>query len=125
MPIYNFKAQFADAVRSLQKRQTIRAHGKRSPPTAGQIAHLYTGLRTSQVSLLGKYPITGVFPISISARQRIVRMVVRVGDSARWEDLDAESVEQLARDDGFASADDFFQFFLDSGGTLSGFLIKW
>lgn len=125
MPIYNFKTQFADSVRSLQKRQTIRARGKRPPPKVGDIAHLYTGLRTTSVRLLGKHPITAVVPIGISARQRIVSTLCAESDPPRWQELGKEDVEQLARADGFPDADAFFQFFLDDGGTLSGFLIKW
>lgn len=122
MPIYNFQAQFADAVRTGAKCQTIRARGKRPPPTAGQIAHCYVGLRTRSVSPLGNYPIESVTPISISTPMRTVSMP----RGERWVELDKEAIDDLARADGFASTDDFFLFFqAEHGLTFSGFLIKW
>lgn len=122
MPIYNFQAQFADAVRSGAKRQTIRARGKRPPPSVGQVAHCYVGLRTNGVSPLGKFPIESVTRISISTKSRTVSM-------SKWEcwiELDLPEIEQLARDDGFDSADAFFAFFCtEHGSTFSGYVIKW
>lgn len=126
MPIFNFKDRFAEAVRSGAKRQTIRARGKRPPPKEGSVAYLYSGLRTKHVSKLGEHRITSVTPIAIGATQRIVRIPHGTGASARWVDLDPEEVEQLAQADGFASADEFFEFFQsESGGTFSGYLVKW
>lgn len=122
MPIYNFKPQFADAVRDGTKRQTIRAHGKRATPKPGQIAHCYTGLRTEFVRVLGKFPIQSVTPISISARQH----AVSIPDGGAWRTLWDYEVDQLARDDGFGSAAEFYDFFkLQHGPTFSGYLIKW
>lgn len=122
MPIYNFQAQFADAVRTGAKRQTIRARGKRPPPTAGQIAHCYVGLRTASVSPLGNYPIESVTPIGISPPTRTVSMP----QGARWIELDPGEIDQLAVADGFESADAFFAFFCtEHGSTFSGYVIKW
>lgn len=120
MPSYNFKPQFGDAIRSGAKRQTIRARGKRKPPKAGEIAYCFTGLRTQHVSRLGSFPIESAEPIGISAAGR----TVRIPRDGRWCDLDAGEIEQLARADGFACADDFFVFF-ESEVTFSGYLIKW
>lgn len=50
MAIYNFKPQFAAAIRSGAKAQTIRAHGKRPPPKVGNWAYCYTGLRTQTLA---------------------------------------------------------------------------
>lgn len=126
MPIFDFKARFAEAVRSGAKRQTIRSRGKRPPPKTGLVAYLYAGRWTKHVSKLGEHPITSVTDISISAAQRIVRMPRGAGAMRRWVDLDPDEVEQLARADGFANADEFFAFFQSQhGGTFSGWLIKW
>lgn len=122
MPAFNFKPQFADAVRAGSKRQTIRARGKRPQPQPGQIAYLYTGLRTTCVGKLGEHPIASVTPISISAATRTVSLA---GEHA-WQLLDTSELEQLARDDGFPSSDAFFAFFATTAGkTFSGYLIKW
>ena len=122
MPSYNFKPQFADAIRSGAKRQTIRARGKRKPPKAGDIAHCFTGLRTQHVSALGWFPIESAEPINISAAGRTVSMP----RDGRWQELDGDELQQLANEDGFASADAFFAFFKSEyGPTFSGYLIKW
>lgn len=122
MPSYNFKQQFAEAVRTGAKRQTIRQRGKRKPPKAGDIAHCFTGLRTQQVSRLGKFPIESVEQIGISASGRTVSMP----RDGRWHELDEAELQALAQADGFASVDDFFAFFQSEHGlTFSGYLIKW
>lgn len=122
MPLYNFKRQFAEAVRSGTKRQTIRARGKRPAPKPGQIAHCYTGLRTRDVSVLGHYPIERVTPISISVANR----VVSVPAGNQWREMWDYEVDQLARADGFGSAAEFYEFFQSEyGGTFSGYLVQW
>lgn len=122
MAIYNFKKQFTGVIRTGSKAQTIRAHGKRQPPKVGDWAYCYTGLRTRDVCRLGAFRITRVTQISISARSRSVS-VPRCG---AWCNLSEDEIEQLARADGFASADEFFGFFAqEHGGTLGGHLIEW
>lgn len=122
MAIYNFKPQFAATIRLGAKTQTIRAHGKRPPPKVGDTAYCYTGLRTKNVCRLGAFTIVRVSQISISAGSRSVS-VPRCG---AWCNLADDEIEQLARADGFASADEFFGFFAqEHGGTLGGYLIEW
>lgn len=122
MAIYNFKKQFAAAIRSGTKAQTIRANGKRKPPKAGDLAYCYTGLRTQDVCRLGAFKITRVTQLTISAGSRLVS-VPRCGI---WCQLNEEEIEHLAKADGFALVDDFFAFFTaEHAGTLSGHLIEW
>lgn len=122
MAIYNFKKQFAAAIRSGAKAQTIRANGKRKPPKVGELAYCYTGLRTRDVCRLGAFTIARVTQISISANGRHVS----VPRCSTWAQLNEEEIDQLAKADGFESADDFFAFIAkEYGGTLSGFLIEW
>lgn len=122
MAIYNFKKQFTGVIRTGSKAQTIRAHGKRQPPKVGDWAYCYTGLRTRDVCRLGAFRIIRVTQISISAASRSVS-VPRCGS---WCNLTNDEIEQLARADGFASADEFFSFFAqEHGGTLGGHLIEW
>lgn len=122
MAIYNFKKQFGPAVRSGSKAQTIRAHGKRPPPKVGDWAYCYTGLRTRDVCRLGAFRIIHVTQISISSHSRIVS----IPSNGAWYNLTDDEIEQLARADGFASADEFFGFFAkEHGGTLGGHLITW
>lgn len=124
MVAYNFQERFAPAVECGDKTQTIRARGKRRPPRVGESLQLYTGLRTTTVrKLLWTDPVCeSVEDISLSARTGVVSMI----RDGRWQHLSPDEVEALAKADGFACADDFFDFFLKQHGpTFSGYLIKW
>lgn len=126
MPAINFHAQFADAVKRGEKRQTIRARGKRNPPRVGDPLFLYTGMRTAACRKLATVACASVTPITIEADRRRVKMPREFGNSARWDELDAAEIEQLARDDGFADVAAFFEWFrANHGKTMSGFLIRW
>jgi hypothetical protein len=64
MPAYNFKSQFASAVVSGRKQQTIRAKRK-TPPRVGQLAHCFVGMRTRNCRRLGSWPICSVNDVEI------------------------------------------------------------
>lgn len=124
MVAYNFQARFAPAILDGTKCQTIRPRGKRRPPRVGETLQLFTGLRTKDVKrlLFRDAVCTSVEGISISARTGVVSMLC----SNHWQWLDSDQVEALAKADGFASTDAFFDFFLEHyGQTFSGWLIKW
>jgi hypothetical protein len=126
MPAYNFNPQFAGAIERREKRQTIRARGKRRPPRIGETLFLYTGMRTSACRRLLTSPCTGVELIQIDAKRREVSMPRPFGAGQAWTRLEDDEVELLARDDGFASADAFFAWFdAVHGRSMSGYLIRW
>ncbi len=126
MPALNFKAQFADQVRSGEKRQTIRARGKRRPPRVGEPLMLYTGMRQCGCRKLLDAVCTSVEPIGISIRTRYVQVSRTFGVEPRFVLLDDDEIEELAKADGFPDADAFFAWFADHhGDTFSGYLIKW
>lgn len=124
MPAINFQARFADQVKTRQKRQTIRANGKRKPPRVGDPLMLYTGMRQSGCRKLLDVVCSRVTPISISARSKTISMASTL--LSRWQILTDEEAEQLAINDGFSSADDLFRWVSATHGeTLSGNLIEW
>jgi hypothetical protein len=126
MPALNFKAQFADQVKNMEKRQTIRARGKRRPPRVGDPLMLYTGMRQAGCRKLLDAMCTDVVPISISIKSRAVQMARLIGAEPAWCSLFDDEIEELAKADGFASADAFFAFFAAQyGDTFSGYVIKW
>lgn len=126
MPAINFHVQFADAVKHMEKRQTIRARGKRNPPRVGDPLFLYTGMRTAACRKLATAPCTAVEMITIDAERGEVTMPRSFGGHQAWTRLDADEVEQLARDDGFADVAAFFEWFRSNHGkTMSGYLIRW
>lgn len=124
MPAINFQARFADKVKNREKRQTIRANGKRRPPRVGDPLMLYTGMRQCGCRKLLDAVCSRVTPISISTRYKIIS----VGNTllGRWQTLTAEEAEELAIKDGFASADELYRWVsANHGDTLSGNLIEW
>lgn len=126
MPALNFKAQFADQVKNLEKRQTIRARGKRRPPRVGEPLMLYTGMRQVGCHKLLDAVCTSVDPISMSIKSRTVTMPCAMSGQAAWVPLLEEEIEALATADGFASVDALFAWFAENhGDTFSGYVIKW
>lgn len=100
MPAYNFKQQFAEAVESGRKTQTIRRPRKR-PPRPGDRLKLYTGQRTKSCRLLREVTCTQVLPI------RLDRDSVRVSGTR----LSETALTWLALADGFESGEQLLAFF--------------
>ena len=120
MPLYNFKKRFADDVESGKKLQTIRRRRKR-PTVAGEMLHLYTGLRTKVSRLLRRALCTRVLPVEVHWHG------VKVGPE--W--IAEEEKDAFARADGFADYEDFHRFWrkehcMTEENPLTGFdLIQW
>ena len=128
MPAYNFQSRFADAVQFGEKRQTIRAIGKRRHATPGQPIQLYTGMRHKTCrKLIDPDPVcTAVH------RVRIEKFAGKKGEAPFFQMyLDGEAlfkheVRELAEKDGFISPEDFFQFFDKTHDMpFEGVLIRW
>lgn len=118
MGLYNFQKRFVTPILNHTKKHTIRAN-RRHPDKVGNIAHLYTGLRTKKTSLLGRHPIVKIEDIEISAgcvvRSRSCRCgVVGCQRLPRiWiadQELSIDEREKLARLDGFQSLAEMQQF---------------
>jgi hypothetical protein len=129
MPSLSFSKQFAAAVESGQKRQTIRAE-RRHPIKVGDRLFLYTGMRTKACRKLGEVVCTNVKPVSITWQpfqlnhHRGHWPVVKIGESV----LDGLELDAFAKADGFAGFEDFMQWFVggrDEGRTFTGQLIEW
>ena len=117
MPAYNFQAQFADAVESRIKRQTIRAERKDGyVPEVGSRFVGYTGMRTKNCRKLVEGTISEVLPIAIK-------------DEGIWlagVPLNDAQANVLALHDGFDSAKDMLLWFARTHGMhFSGHLIQW
>lgn len=126
MPAYNFKAQFADQVKSGEKRQTIRARGKRRPPHVGEPLMLYTGMRQVGCRKLMDAICMSVEEIGISPSVRSVQLVKQMFNGKSWFLLTDDEVDELALADGFPSTDAFFAWFEEHHPHgLNGYLIKW
>lgn len=123
MSAYGFKAQFAAAVSSGKKRQTIRAlrkKGRHALP--GEAMQLYTGMRTKDCrKLLDPDPVcASVDPISI------LLCVDGVQVFLNEEQLGPRELTRLALADGFGGPLEFLTFFRETHGLpFNGVLIKW
>ena len=122
MVAYNFQQQFAPAVKSGEKLQTIRALGKRRHAKSGDYLQLYTGMRTKSCRKLLDSICISSEPIGISGDMQV--FVGGAGETIKI--LPIEEVEKLAIADGFDSAEAFFTFFGRMHGLpFLGVLIKW
>lgn len=128
MPQLNFSPQFAPAVESGAKRQTIRATRK-VPIKAGDTLYLFTGLRTKQARRL--------LPPQVCKSALWIEMKYtappKSGGKYKLEvrlqfagKLTRKRMEQLAKEDGFNCIEDFIGWFLPAGtDEFNGQLIKW
>ncbi len=120
MVAYNFQSQFAPMVESGDKRQTIRANGKRRHARVGEHVQLYTGMRTKACRKL-------ITPDPVCKRSDPVFITCGIGAPAVM--VAGEYVRDLnafARRDGFADFDAMFAWFQKTHGLpFDGTLIGW
>ena len=119
MPALNFQKQFADAVESGEKCQTIRAFRKDGrDPKPGQTLYLYTGMRTKVCRKLREVE------CSISSPIRICEDGITFeGHTVPWLSGAASSV---AKADGFVAAHLMREWFEKTHGLpFEGLLIRW
>ena len=120
MVALNFKKQFAEAVRSGVKRQTVRREGKRKLIITGTKLQLYTGQRTKDCVKLGDAVCTGTSAVyldcMISGRCPSRRMPL-----PRRDEKNTSSPAQ----DGFKDEIEMLEFFDRAGLTFDGWVIYW
>jgi len=115
---YSFKGRFADAVQSGEKRQTIRANGKRRHAQPGDKLQLYTGMRTKACRKLRDAVCHDVCPITIYPD--------KVFTFKPQEIHLREQLENLARSDGFSSWAEMRDWFDETHGLpFTGTMIRW
>lgn len=123
MVAYNFQEQFAPAVERLEKRQTIRANGRRRHARPGEHVQLYTGQRTRACrKLVNPDPVcTAALPVEIAATEA-GRLEIRLDG----ELLSGAAAEAFARADGFASVAELGAWFEQVHGLpFRGTCIQW
>jgi len=118
--LFNFKQRFAHKVESGEKRQTIRAtRADGRVPRKGDIAKLFTGLRTRNTRLLMAAQVIGCEPVRIDFAGGTLVLGATVLIGAR--------LNQFAKDDGFAGAAEMFDWFRETHGPddFEGFCVRW
>lgn len=116
MPALNYKREFADAVESGKKRQTIRAWRAR-PFRIGDMLSHYVDQRQPTARLL----------LHVECRMAIPIDVWPVMCSFGGHDIIGEEAESFAKADGFESFDELAEWLRKSSGGLPfhGQLIMW
>lgn len=119
MPSLGFSAQFADAVESGSKLQSIRAPRKR-PIVVGDWLALYVGMRQPTCRKLGEAIVESVQRIRLGARTDYSAVSL----DGEW--LNHVDAFELARADGFADERAMKEWFHKAHGLpFSGHLIRW
>jgi len=119
MPALNFHSRFAAAVAQGEKRQDVRLIRGRRPIVVGDTLRLYVGQRPERRRLLREAECLGVVPIVLD----MVKCEMPLGDG---EVMPYFALRNFARNDGFASIDDFFEWFRKwYGDRFEGVLIQW
>lgn len=124
MPAYNFMPRFAVLVETGAKTQTIRKTDRRAKP--GDIAFLYTGQRTKHCRLLGKGVIKHVQPVELGRRRNGLPYARLPMPKGQVFELMTDSLDALARADGFADGDKMVRWFDSKYGLpFHGFVHAW
>ena len=117
---FGFRKQFAPAVISGAKRQTVRQERKdRKRPDKGDRVTLWSGLRTAYCERLGEGAVTGCF-----------RVTIRFEDGALLfdgEEVSGARAETFAQQDGFESFKAMEDWFHETHGPrdFHGCCVQW
>ena len=119
--LYNFEKRFVSKILAGEKTHTIRAI-RAHPDKAGNLLHLYTGLRHKGAKLLMRVPCLKVEEIEIDACGHECNCDPFVAIAGI--ELNESEREALAVRDGFASFDQMLEFW---AGRLPfrGHIIHW
>jgi len=107
MPAYSFKKQFVPMILDGSKVHTIRRRRKH-PIKVGVKLFLYTGMRTKQCKLIAVIECVKVEPIVIMPDEKSL-FIPNIYNG--WDLLSVNAINQIAHEDGFEDAYDFFDFF--------------
>jgi hypothetical protein len=120
MGLYNFQRPFVEKVREGiehperpdAKVQTVRSR-REHRDAVGDTMHLYTGLRTAEVELLGRVPC--VWTAEVEIYQHFSLQCLTIRERGRcWEWATDGMREQFAIRDGFASWAEMFAWFAET-----------
>lgn len=114
MGLYNFKRLFVPKILDGTKTHTIRAPRKGSQDIPGNTMHLYTGLRTKNAKLLGRFECIAVDEITID------RTLITVDRAVLFID----ERDALAKRDGFQSFEHMLKFW-EGRLPFSGHIFHW
>lgn len=125
MVAYSFQPRFVDAIRSGRKRQTIRRDrtGRVLHAKPGSPVHIFTGMRTKAVRLIGIAECSRVEPIMLRLERPCQ---IKIGEGVLIQT--AGGLNSFAQCDGFATWQelvDFWDAWHPGFAVFSGTLISW
>lgn len=123
MPALNFQKQFAEAVESGKKCQTIRAYRKDTrDPKPGDTLYLYYGMRTKQCRKLGEAECKSVDRVIIGPSGICFMGPSFIEPLARTQ----IGADIAAKEDGFGNFAEMRDWFDKTHGLpFNGLLIRW
>jgi len=130
VPSLSFMKCWKDKVRSGEKRQTIRAKGKRVYKV-GDTLHLFTGMRTKSCERLGRAKCMGVATLRFEGpeRWRFLRTTGRPTFALAWcrrgRLLPLRRLRDLAMADGFEGIAAFERWFGEHPPMQKYTVITW
>lgn len=111
MVAYSFKKQFADKIRSGEKRHTIRRNGRRRHARPGEMLQLYTGMRTKQCKkIMADQQCELVVPVAIQVAASGIESIKLGGEPV-------DDMEEFAKSDGFEDLESMSAFWLEFHGV--------
>lgn len=127
MPALNFMKQFAEAVESGEKKQTVRAHRKDGRPhcKVGDTLKLYTGMMHKSCRLLNEVKCTAVRPVTITETSMFLDGNL-LPNSIFHRDQVEQTDNEIAEADGFDSFEAMSDWVQKSYGLpFEGVVIEW
>jgi hypothetical protein len=119
MPAYNFQTRFVPLILEGKKPHTIRRRRKH-PTKVGDVIKMFTGMRTKECRQFAEARCVKVEPIVLWPFSKM--MTKELTSQA----FSKQKVAQIAKEDGFENAHDFFKFFERYGAEcLMDFEIIW
>lgn len=122
MSAYNFQRRFSAAIKSGEKRSTIRARRKNGyVPAGGESVRLYTGMRTKSCELIKEVTIHNVRPITVNCEKgQRIQVILDCKPLTTFE------TQALAIAEGFSDLTDMREFFeRQYGEMLNAYFIEW
>ena len=126
MVAYSFQKRFAEPILEGRKLGTIRAPRKRHA-RPGETMHLFTGMRTKHCRLIAEKTCHIACAVELNFHRQFGPGVWKVAGI----ELNAATMNCLAREDGFADVLDMTAFWFDQHGReateikFEGVLLRW
>ena len=126
MVAYNFRAEYAEKVRTRAKRRTIRAYGKRRHARPGDMLQLYTGMRTKRCEKLLEVPCRSTSHVAMLPDKVVVVPISQQRDGQIVYIVRRGELDEFAHLDGLENWMSMRELFEQMHGwPFGGLMIQW